>query len=116
MRTLGIVSFTALLSAILLSTHAAVADDEAPVIAHLAFREYFVTIKSSAEGPQYSVRTRSGTILSDDLTDEQLLAAHPKLHSHIRASHAAVESGSFTWAGRSESLIEPVAEPITGSE
>lgn len=116
MRYLGIVSFTALLSAILLSTHAAVADDGAPVIAHLAFREYFVTIKSSAEGPQYSVRTRSGTRLSDDLTDEQLLAAHPKLHSHIRASHAAVEPGSFIWAGRSESLIEPAAEAITGSD
>ena len=113
MHHLGIVSVTALLLATLLSTHAAIADDEAPSIVQLAFRDHIVTISSSSGGPQYTVRTTSGTLLSENLTDEQLLAAHPKLHFHIRSSYASNESGSFIWAGRSESQIEPAGDAIT---
>ena len=107
MRHMGIVSLTALLLVPLLSPHAAPADDEAFSIVHLAFRDHIVTIRSSHEGPRYSVRTSSGRLLSENLADEQLLAAHPKLHSHIRSSYASDESGSFVWAGRSESQAEP---------
>ncbi len=116
MRHLGIASFTALLLAILLSTHAALADDEALSIVHLAFRDHIVTINSSPQGIRYSVRTTSGTLLSEDLTEEQLLAAHPELHSHIRSSYASDESGSFIWAGRSKSQVEPAVDAITNSE
>jgi hypothetical protein len=116
MRHLGIASFTALLLATLLPTYAALADDEAVSIVHLAFRDHIITINSSSQGPRYSVRTISGTILGEDLTDEQLLAAHPKLHSHIRSSYANDESGSFIWAGRSESLIEPALDAATNPD
>ncbi len=110
---LNILSVAALLLAFLLSTHAALADDEAPSIVHLAFRDHVVTISSSPDGPQYSVRTDSGALLSENLTDEQLLATHPKLHSHIHSSYASDESGSFIWAGRSESQIEPAGDAVT---
>jgi len=113
MRYLGSVSFAALLLAILAFTQAGSADDEALSIVHLAFRDHVVTITSSPQGPRYSVRTTSGTLLSEGLTEDQLLAAHPKLHSHIRSSVASDESGSFIWAGRSESLIEPAADAAT---
>ncbi len=113
MRHLGIPSFAALLLAISVSAHADPADDEALPIAHLAFRDQIVTIASSPQGLRYSVRTTSGTLLSEDLSEDQLLAAHPKLHSHIRSSYASDESGGFIWAGRSESLVEPAVDAVT---
>ncbi len=120
MRHLRIVSFAALLSAILVSTPADSAEDEALPIVHLAFRDYTVTITAPPQGPRYSVRAPSGTLLSEnlseDLTEDQLLAAHPELHSHIRSSYASDESGSFIWAGRSESLIEPAVDSATDAD
>ena len=113
MRHLGIPCFAALLLAIPVSTHADPAEDEALSIAHLAFRDQIVTIASSPEGLRYTVRTTSGTLLGEDLTEDQLLAAHPKLHSHIRSSYASDESGNIIWAGQSESLIEPAADTAT---
>ena len=116
MRHLGIVSFAALLLAILVSSHADSSDDETLAIVHLAFRDHIVTITSSPRGLRYSVSTTSGTLLGEDLTEDQLLAAHPKLHSHIRSSYASDESGSFIWAGQSESLIEPAADAATNPD
>ncbi len=116
MRHLGIASFTALLLAILLSTDSTLADDEALSIVHLAFRDHIVTIRSFPQGIHYSVRTTSGTLLSEDLSDEQLLAAYPELHSQIRSSYASDESGGFIWAGRSKSQVEPAVDAITNPE
>jgi hypothetical protein len=114
MRYLAIVSFAALPLAITISAQADSADDDVLSIVQLAFRDHIVTIASSPQGPRYSVRTASGKVLSENLTEDQLLAAHPKLHSHIRSSYASDESGSFIWAGRDESLIEPAADTATG--
>jgi hypothetical protein len=116
MRRLGIVSFATLLLAILVSTQAGSAEDEALPIVHLAFRDRIVTITSPPQGNRYSVRTTSGTLLSKDLTEDQLLAAHPKLHSDIRSSHASDASGKFIWAGRSDSLIEPALDAFTSAD
>ena len=116
MRYLGIPSFAALLLAISVSAQADPAEDEALSIVHLAFRDHIVTITASPQGPRYSVRTTSGTLLSEDLTEDQLLAAHPKLHSQIRSSHASNESGSLIWAGRSESLIDPAVDAVTNPD
>jgi len=113
MRHLGILCFAALLLAISVSAHADPADDEALSIVHLAFRDHIVTITASPQGPRYSVRTTSRTLLSEDLTEDQLLAAHPKLHSQIRSSYASDQSGGFIWAGISESLIDPAADAVT---
>ena len=116
MRHLGIVSFAALLSAILFSSHADAAEDEALPIVHLAFRDYIVTITSPPQGPRYSVRTASGKLLSEYLTEDQLLAAHPKLHADIQSSHASDGSERLIWAGRGESLIEPAVDAITNPD
>jgi hypothetical protein len=85
---------------------ASLADNDTLSIVKLAFRDHTVTISSSPEGIRYSVRDSSGALLSEDLTEHELLAAHPKLHSQIRSGHAGDASGSFIWAGRDESLIE----------
>ncbi len=116
MRHLGIVSFAALLSAILFSSHADAAEDEALPIVHLAFRDYIVTITSPPQGPRYSVRTASGKLLSENLSEDRLRAAHPKLHSDIQSSVASDGSGSLIWAGRSESLIEPALDAVTNPD
>lgn len=116
MRHLGIVSVTALLLSGALSPPAALADDDGFSIVNLAFRDHVVTVKSSPEGPRYSVRTSTGTLLSEDLADAQLLAAHPELHSRIHASYASDESGGFVWAGRSASQVEPPIDTFTHSE
>jgi hypothetical protein len=116
MRHLGSVSLAALLMAIPAFTQPGSANDEALSIVHLAFRDHIVTITSSPQGPRYSVRTTSGTVLSEDLTEDRLLAAHPRLHSHIRSSIASDESGSFIWAGRSESLIESAIDATTSPD
>jgi hypothetical protein len=112
MRHLGIASFATLTLAISLATQPALADDETLSIVHLAFRDQIVTIHSSAQGPRYSVRTTSGTLLGESLTDEQLLAAHPKLHSYIHSSYASDQPGSFIWAGRSDRQVEPPLDAI----
>ena len=124
MRHLGIASFGALrivtcaavLSAILASSPADSAEDGGLAVVQLAFRDYIVTISSTSQGPRYSVRTPSGTLLSENLSADQLLAAHPKLHSDIHSSYASDESGSLIWAGRSESLIEPALDATTNPD
>ena len=113
MRHSVIVAFAVLLLALTTSAQADSADDEALSIVELAFRDHIVTIASSPQGPLYSVRTTSGKTLSEKLPEDQLLAAHPKLYSHIRSSYASDGSGSFIWAGRDESLIEPAADTAT---
>ena len=85
---------------------ASFADDETLSIVKLAFRDHTVTISSSPEGIRYSVRSSSGALLSENLTEQELLAAHPKLHSQIHSGYADDATGSFIWAGRDESLIE----------
>jgi hypothetical protein len=86
---------------------ASLADDETRSIVKLAFRDHTVTISSSPEGLRYTVCDSAETPLSENLTEQELLAAHPKLHSQIRSGHAGDANGSFIWAGRDESLIEP---------
>ena len=112
MHCWGVVSFTALLLAILLSPDAALSDDESPAILHLAFRDHIVTIESSPQGTRYSVHTSSGTLLSENLTDDQLEAAHPKMHSDIHASYASDPSENLIWAGQSENRFEAAEDAI----
>ena len=88
------------------SPDASLADDETLSIVKLAFRDHTVTISSSPDGLRYTVCDSTETPLSENLTEEELLAAHPKLYSQIRSGHAGNADGSFIWAGRDESLIE----------
>ena len=85
------------------------ADDDTLSIVKLAFRDHTVTISSSPEGLRYTVCDSAETPLSENLTEQELLAAHPKLHSQIRSGHAGDANGSFIWAGRDESLTEQSA-------
>ena len=101
-----VASIAALALAVPLFGHASNADDETAAIVHLGFRDHIVTNSSSPRGPLYSVRTPSGELLNENLTDQELLAAHPELYSHIRSGVAGDDSASFVWAGRDETSVE----------
>jgi len=77
------------------------AEGDAPSIVHLGFGERIVTIHSSPRGVLFTVRTSSGELMDENLTEAQLLAGHPKLYDQIRASYASGEDGNLIWAGRS---------------
>jgi hypothetical protein len=110
MRNSFIHFITALVFAGWIFPHVSIADDNALSIVQLAFRDHIVTISSAPEGVRYSVRTSSGEILSENLSDQDLLAAYPQLHQRINSGHANDDSKSFLWAGRDEQLIEPPAD------
>jgi hypothetical protein len=110
MRNAFINIITALVFAGWFSPHASFADDNLLSIVQLAFRDHIVTISPAPEGLRYSVRTSSGEILSENLSDQELLAAHPQLHQRIGSGYANDDSKSFLWAGRDEQLIEPPAD------
>ena len=93
---------------------ASLADEATRSIVKLEFRDHSVTISSSAEGLLYSVRDSSGALLGENLTEQQLSEAHPKLHSQIQSGYASDADGNFIWAGSDES---PIEQPEgTGSE
>jgi len=91
-------------------------EGEAPSIVHLAFRDHIVSIAASPDGPRYSVRAKSGALLGEDLSEQQLLAAHPELHTLIRGAVAGDDSGSFVWAGSDERLIEAAPDAVVNPE
>ena len=99
-------------AAVALLAETSVAGEDAPSIVHLEFRDHVVTIHASPQGPLYSVQTRAGDSLGDNLTEEELLAAHPELSERIRSGHAGAADGSFIWAGRDERLVEPADSAI----
>jgi hypothetical protein len=107
MRNSFIHFITALVFAGWIFPHVSIADDNALSIVQLAFRDHIVTISSAPEGLRYSVRTSSGEVLSENLSDQEFLAAHPQLHQRIGSGYANDDSESFVWAGRDEQLIEP---------
>jgi hypothetical protein len=93
-----------------------VSDDDALSIVHVADRDHIVAISSTPDGPRYAVRTISGALLSENLTDQELFAAYPQLHRRISSGYANDASGNFVWAGRDERLIESTVDSTLESE
>jgi|ERR1041384_5256126 hypothetical protein len=71
---------------------AKVAPEEArttyPVIGFLAGRDDVITIKAGPQGPLYSVTTKDGRVLYQDLSAEQLQAKAPDIFRIIKGSVA----------------------------
>src|SRR5438034_5932780 len=57
-----------------------------PTIVHIVSRHQTITIKSSPQGPRYSVRTDEGKILLADATAAEFESADPKLYQQMRHS------------------------------
>lgn len=58
------------------------------VIGHLEHRDRIVTIKTGEQGTVYSVQTKDGKILFENLTAEQLQDKSPEIHGFIKAAEA----------------------------
>ncbi len=67
------------------------------VIGHLETRERIITIQSGPAGLLYLVKTKDGTVLNRNLSEEQLKAQAPEIHELIKTSVAGVSNkdGSF---------------------
>jgi hypothetical protein len=79
---------------------------ESVVIGHMEHRNVRVTIKSSRDGILYSARDKEGTVLFEDLSEEQLKRRSPAIYDLIDQGNAG-----------SAVLIRPilVSDPIEPS-
>ena len=62
------------------------------VIGHLEHRDRIVTIKSGDQGTVYSVTSKDGKLLFENLTAAQLKEQSPEIHSFIEAATAGFAS------------------------
>ena len=70
------------------STNKAAARETYTVIGYLEKRDRVITIKSGPKGPVYSVATKDGKVLFENVTAEQLRAEAPELHRLIKTGVA----------------------------
>ena len=62
--------------------------DSLPVIGHLEKRDRIITIKSGPQGPVYSVATKDGKVLFENVSAEQLKARAPEIHDLLKTGLA----------------------------
>jgi hypothetical protein len=63
-------------------------EESYPVIGYLEKRDRVITIKSSPQGTIYSIATKDGKILHENLSAEQLKAQAPELYEMIKTGTA----------------------------
>ena len=63
---------------------------ELRVIGYIEKRDRTITIKSGPKGRVYSVRTRDGKVLCENLSEEQLRAQAPELRDFIKSAVAGL--------------------------
>lgn len=75
-----------------------------PSIVTLQQRDKWITVKSSSDGPLYSVRDKKGKVLADNLTDAQLKKKDPRLYKFVK--EAIANQGSISSAELSNGLLK----------
>jgi L-ascorbate metabolism protein UlaG (beta-lactamase superfamily) len=63
-------------------------DDKLTVIGYLEKNDRVITIKSGPQGPLYSVKTKDGKVLFEDVSAEQLKAQSPEIHDLLKTGLA----------------------------
>lgn len=77
----------------------AVKADEIP-LTRLVMRDSVVEITSNSDGIKYSVTTKDGKVLSENLDEAQLAQKHPDVYDQVRPAIANPGSKGFSpWAG-----------------
>ena len=59
-----------------------------PVIGYLEKRNYTITIKSGPQGTIYSIATKDGNIVHENVSAEQLKAKAPELYEAVKTGFA----------------------------
>jgi hypothetical protein len=65
-----------------------VSDTHSPIIGYIERRDQTITIRSGPKGAIYSVKTKDGKVLFENLSAEQLQARAPELHDFIKTAVA----------------------------
>jgi hypothetical protein len=63
------------------------------IVGYLEKRDRVITIKSGPRGPVYSVATKDGRVLFENLSPGQLKAQVPEIHEFIKSAVAGDSSG-----------------------
>ena len=66
----------------------AAASKDLPVIGYVEKNDRTITIKSGPKGALYTVKTKSGKVLCENLSVEQLRAQAPEVHEFIKTAIA----------------------------
>ncbi|MEM8807594.1 MAG: hypothetical protein AAGF01_16365 [Cyanobacteria bacterium P01_G01_bin.38] len=74
---------------------------ETTPLTQLVFRDKTVLISASAEGIQYSLRLADGTVVADNLSEDQLAAQYPDLHNQVQTLIAGsnADNDVMIWGG-----------------
>jgi hypothetical protein len=72
-------------------------ENEFPVIIHLEKRDEVVTIMSGREGLLYTVRTKDGRMLGQDLSEQELQAKLPDIYNSLKKSYAGSNKSDVFW-------------------
>jgi hypothetical protein len=70
------------------ATTGAQAEASYPVIGYLEKRDYVITIKAAPQGTIYSIATKDGKILHENVSAEQLKAKAPELYNAVKTGLA----------------------------
>jgi hypothetical protein len=73
--------------------------NELPVIIHLEKRNEVVTIISGQEGLLYTVSTKNGRILGQNLSEQELQTKLPDIYHSLKKSYAGCNQSSEIWSG-----------------
>ena len=74
-------------------------ENELPVIIHLEKRNEVVTIMSGQEGILYTVRTKDGRTLAQDLSEQELQTKLPDIYNSLKKSYAGCNKSDLFWGG-----------------
>lgn len=61
---------------------------QAPAIGHVETRDRLVTILAGPKGPVYTVRTKQGRVLHENLSGKDLQAKAPQLYEVVKSGYA----------------------------
>ncbi len=89
MRKMPVVVLLVLAAQILFST--AIRAEEPATITRLVMRDRVIIITNAQDGVKYSVKTKDGSVLSANLTEDELAQKHPDVYEQVRPAYAGDE-------------------------
>jgi hypothetical protein len=99
MRQISVFALLMLVGNILFSN--AIAAEEPVTITSLVMRDRIVVIANSKDGLKYSVKMKDGTVLSANLSEDELAQQHPDIHDQVHPAYANNKNtpGLLMWVG-----------------
>ncbi|MDM9382094.1 hypothetical protein QUB80_15435 [Chlorogloeopsis sp. ULAP01] len=99
MRYYPVVALLMLLGNLLFST--AIRAEEPATITSLVMRDRIVVITNGKDGLKYSVKMKDGTMLSANLSEDELAQQHPDVYDQVRPAYANDKNtpGLLMWVG-----------------